>query len=203
MSISKGTQGLIYIIGSVLAFNAEATTEGVGSTMIYQIDNATKRVFDPNTVITASTGTIDTSWQDEGIDYYTGRVKMTASGLGALTLGGSSVSLLKLLGYVYGWTLAVTKGMANVTCLGDLWRKMKALGTEVTLTLSRYRFDCHELDDLATEEDFVLFKLYEDGSNGFWMKALKSDLGVTKTVGDAVDDEAITMEISSVVGRIA
>lgn len=198
MSIVKGTQGAVYIINSSTAFSDEATTED-GGTAIYQIDDTNKRIWDPNTDITPSaTGVINVAWQDEGIDWFTGRVKMTASGLTSLTISGKYVSL-QAVGYIHGWTLSISRGMGDITSIGELWRSVTPLGIQATLTLERYRFDTN-FDNL-TSDDWILFKIMENDSSGFWCKAKKGSGGLTKAVG-AVDEEPLSFEISSVIARV-
>ena len=198
MAVTKGTEGSLYIITSTTAFSGEATTED-GATTIYQIDDTDKRVWDPNTEITPSTGTIDRAWQDEGVDWFTGRVKMTATGLTALTLSGDYVTL-KVVAEVYAWSLTLERTSENVQTIGESWADPMDLGERATVTLSRFRTDT-DFDHVA-DDDWVLLKLYEDATNGYWAKALRKSMGWTKAVG-AVDKEAVEFESSGPIARIA
>lgn len=199
MSIVRGNDGSVYTINTSTAFSGEATTED-GSTQIYQIDDSGKRNWNPNTAITPSTGSLDKTWQDEGVDWFTGRVKMTATGLVALTLSGQYVSLQKV-GYVYSWAINMERGFAATTEIGQTWRRLAALQAQASITLNRYRFDT--IFDQLANTDWVLLKLYENDSSGFWAKVLKESMGYSKSVGDAADDEPLTFQTSSVVARIA
>ena len=198
MAVTKGTEGSIYIIDTPTAFSGGATTED-GATMIYQIDDVAKRVWDPSTAITPSTGTIDRAWQDSGVDWFTGRVKMTATGLTALTLSGDYVTL-KTAAEIYAWSVNLERTQENTQNIGEAWADPTDLGTRATVTVSRFRIDT-EFDHVA-DDDWVLLKLYEDASGGYWVKALRKSMGWTKAVG-TVDKESVEFESSGPVGRIA
>ena len=139
MAITTGKVGSIYIFSDRLTFTTEATTEA-GSTAIYQIDDATKRLWDPNTAITVSEGTLDKSYYDNGVNWFEGKVKMSASGLGALTVTGKSATLLQV-GEVHNWALNMVLDSGENTEIGDTWKTMMSLGKSASLTVSRYRFD--------------------------------------------------------------
>lgn len=307
MSITTGKVGSVYTINDITAFGPEATTEA-GSTKVYQITDTGLRVWDPNTAITISTGTLDTSYFDSGVNWFEGKVKLTASGEGALTVSGSNVSI-QAVGKVYGFSLNITIDTGEVTEIGDTWKQNLPLGRSASVTLSRYRFDTlfdqdesgyqevglsdKELTtatglgtttqywfkvnddgngeteyDITTGADatyepvlvlmnaevsgvasfalvngdlrctsdsdgsdstialaagatgtdlfatltgwsdfdeavagseeakYVLLKLFEDGDSGFWVKALRTSLGITKGIG-AVDDESTSFEVDA------
>jgi len=198
VSVTKGTDGSIYIINSSTAFAGEATTEA-GATMVYQIDDAGKRVWDPNTAITPSAGTIDLAWMDHGIDWFTGRVKMTATGLTALTLAGAYVSL-QLVAEVFGWSINVERASENTQNIGETWADPVDLGNKATVTISRFRIDTN-LDHVA-DDNWIILKLYEDTTNGYWARALRKSMSLTKAVG-AVDKEQTEFETYGPVARIA
>lgn len=196
MAITRGQDGSIYVIDEVADFSGKATTEDPG-TAIYQIDDTDMRVWSPNHAITVSTGVISVDWMDNGIDYFSGRFKLTASGLEP-TVSGYYVTL-KALGEVYNWTLSGSVGTASIMEIGEEWDSKTALLKQATITLARYYADT-EFQKL-TDDDWVLLKLYEDDNNGYWAKVLVSAFGETKSVG-AVDDEPLTFEVSGPVARI-
>ncbi len=197
MAITKGTEGAAYIMDAISAFTSQASTED-GSTKVYQIDATSMRVWDPNSTIVASTGSIDKTWYDEGVDYFTGRVKMTATGLTAMMLDGSFATL-QALAVVHAWTLTPTLEVGEITSIGDLWRKLTHLGKTVAVTLNRYRFDT--LLDHVSETDWILLKLYENATAGYWAKGKVTNTVMTKSTG-SVDDSPITVEVSSILARI-
>lgn len=200
MAITKGTQGSVYIIDVASTFAAEATTED-GSTAIYQIDDTARRIWNPNRVTTVSTGTIDTDWMDRGIDYFTGRVKMTATGL-TLTVGQQACTITQVA-CVYNWSLNLGVDTPEITSIGDAWRYLAVMHNTATVTISRYRFDArmeYVTSTLSTVE-FVLLKLMEDDTTGFWAKAAASSFGMTQSVG-AVSDEPRSFEVSGPVSRV-
>ncbi len=196
MAILKSTEGAVYIINTSSAFSTEATTED-GSTKVYQIDDEAMRIWDPNYAITVTGGTVDKAWMDRGVDYFTGRVKATAAGLSALTVDGQRV-VLQEVGFVHSAQLAISINPGEVTAIGDTWRSLTALARAITLTLSRYRFDT-ELDTLTPA--WVLVKLFEDDTNGYWVKALPTGQQLdNKSVG-AVDGTELTLEVSGPISR--
>ena len=197
MAVVKGTDGAVYVIDTATAFSGEATTED-GATAIYQIDDSNKRIWDPNTAITPSTGTIETAWMDEGVDWFAGRVKMTASGLTELTLSGDYVTL-KEVAEVFSWALNLQRQSENSQNIGEAWADPEPLGNLATVTLGRFRIDT-DFDHVA-DDDWVLLKLMEDASTGFWAKALRKSMGWTKAVG-TIDKESVELETSGPVSRV-
>ena len=145
MSILTGKVGSIWSVNDVSVFAAEATTEA-GATMIYQIDDVAKRVWDPNVPITISVGAFDRSYYDNGVNWFEGKVKLLTTGEGALTLGGASMTIAKV-GAVHGWVLNLAIDVAEKTELGNTWKKNMPLGKSATVTLARYRTDDNTLFD--------------------------------------------------------
>ena len=197
-SIIKGTEGALYIgqAAALTAFTGEATTE---SAYIYQINNTAKRVWDPNTTVTLSTGSLNIVWMDGGIDYFSGRVKLNETGK-TLTVTGAYLSWLSTIGCIFNWSLNLGRSVGDITSIGDLWKRKMALAGEATLTMERYRFDAY-FATLVGNFDWVLVKLYEDATTGFWLKALIGQLGSNKAVGE-VDTEPLTFSVSGPVGTI-
>ena len=191
MAITTGKVGSLQIIDTSTPFAAESMTED-GSTKIYQIDDTGMRMWDPNTTITISTGTLDATWMDGGVDWFTGRVKLTATGL-SVTVTGEYVSL-QTVTEISGWSVSVALGTGETTEVGDTWATSLGLGKSVTLTLNRYRFDT--LFDKLSGDELILIKLYEDADSGFWMQCLRSSIGYTKAV-NAIDTDAISFVITA------
>jgi len=308
MSILTGKVGSIWSVNDVTAFAAEATTEAPN--YVYQIDDVTKRVWDPNVPITISVGNFDRSYYDNGVNWFEGKVKLIETGEGGLTLGGASITIAKV-GSVHGWALNLTIDVAEKTAIGDTWKKNMALGKSAIVTLARYRTDNNTLfdnDDSGYQEcglsgkllttatglagttqyflkinidgagiieydfttiaaltyadilalintalvaagcqasleagdlrfksstggpsssislsagqapdffdaltdwtafdeavagsynvDYFLLKLYEDGASGYWCKAIKTALGITKAI-NAIDQESLSFTVSA------
>jgi len=192
MAITTGKVGSLQIINVSAAFTTEATTE-VGGTAVYTIDDSGKLPWDPNEPITVSTGTLDRTYMDEGVNWFTGQVGMTASGLGALTVTGKFVTL-QTVAEISGWSYAMNTDAGETTEVGQSWKTNLALGNSATLTLNRYRFDT--LFDHVADEDWILIKLYEDADSGFWVKCFRGNIAYTKAI-NAIDTDAITFEVSS------
>lgn len=139
MAIKTGKVGHIKINTDSVAFTTEATTEA-GSTKIYQIDDVTKRTWDPNTAITINVGALDESYYDDGINWFEGKVKLLTTGEGTLTVTGKSMTMLQV-GEVHNWALTMTLDVGENTELGDTWKTNMPLGKSASLTISRYRID--------------------------------------------------------------
>ncbi len=139
MAILTGKVGSIYTVNDVTAFTTEATTED-GATMIYQIDDAAKRVWDINTPLTISTGAFDKSYYDGGVNYFEGKVKLLSTGEGALTVTGASMTIAELA-KAFGWSLNLTLEAAECTPLGTTFKEFIPLGKASTVSVSRYRVD--------------------------------------------------------------
>lgn len=140
MAIKTGKVGSIYINSDSVAFATEDTTEA-GATKVYQIDDAAMRTWDPNTPITLSGGLLfDKDYYDDGVNWFEGKVKLTTTGEGALTVTGEYMTLLQI-GEIHNWSLAITLDAGEDTEIGDEWKTMMPLGKSAALTISRYRFD--------------------------------------------------------------
>lgn len=139
MAIKTGKVGTIYTVNDVTPFTTEATTEA-GSTQIYQIDDVTMRVWDINTPVVISTGVLDKSYYDRGINYFEGKVKLTTTGEGALTVSGASMTLAQLA-KAFGWAINMTIETGEDTSLGETWKCFTPLGKSSTVSVSRYRID--------------------------------------------------------------
>ena len=139
MSIKTGKVGSIYSVNDITAFTTEATTED-GSTKVYQIDDAAKRVWDINTAVVISTGDLDTSYYDGGINYFEGKVKLLTTGATTLTVTGASMTIAELA-KVFGWALNMTIDVGDVSAIGTTWAAAIPLGKSSTVSVSRYRID--------------------------------------------------------------
>lgn len=192
MSILTGKVGSLYIIDTSTAFTTEDTTEE-GATSIYQIDDTDMRMWNPNTDITVSTGTLDRTYMDEGVNWFEGKVQMTATGLTTLTVTGEYIDL-QAVGEISGWTFGMTIDTGETTEVGDTWKTNMALNKSGTLSLNRYRFDT--LFDKITGDDWILVKLFQDATTGFWVKCLRGSLGYTKAI-NAIDTETLSFVVSS------
>ena len=192
MAVLTGKVGSLYIIDTSTAFTTEDTTED-GSTMVYQIDDTDMRIWNPNTDITVSTGSLDRSYMDHGVNWFEGKVMMTATGLVGLQVTGEYVDL-QAVGECYGWNAVLVGETGETTEIGDTWKTFIPLGKSMTLSLNRYRFDT--LFDGLTGDDWILIKLYEDADSGFWVKCLRASIGYTKAI-NAIDTDAISFTVSS------
>jgi len=197
MAILRGRDGTAYVPTGVVAFALENTTEAA---YVYQIDDVTMRIWDPNTtiVVTGMVGVLDESWYKDGVDYFTGRIKATSTGDAALTVSGKYVTSMTAVASIYGWTINATRNIAETTALGEAWRDVTTLGGQATVTLSRYRTDT-KFDALGSQP-FTILKLEESTDAGWWVLAHTAALNWTKAVG-TVDQESVTLEIIGTVAR--
>ncbi len=168
MAIKTGKVGSIYTVNDVTPFTTEATTED-GSTKIYQIDDAAKRVWDINTVVSISTGALDKSYYDGGINFFEGKVKLLTTGATTLTVTGASMTIA-VLAKAYGWALNGTINTQECTPLGTTWSEFISLGKASSVSISRYRIDNR-------------FGLIENGYQecGLSSKTLTTETGLANT----------------------
>ena len=139
MAIKTGKTGSIYTVDDITPFTTEATTED-GSTKVYQIDDAAKRIWDINTVVSISTGALDKSYYNGGINYFEGKVKLLTTGATTLTVTGASMTIAELA-KAYGWALNGTINTQECTPLGTTWSEFFPLGKASSVDISRYRID--------------------------------------------------------------
>ena len=213
MAITKGTEGALYLVSALGAFAGKATSEYTASSKIFQIKSTSNRLWSPDTTIVASAGTIDKSWQDSGIDYFQGRVKLTTSqqangALSGMTLSGENATALQVV-YVHSWALNASSEIGEVTSIGDAWRKLVALGKKATITFNRWMFSTEKrpLSAMMYEQPvstlasrYWLIKIVESGTAGYWAKCKFTGWAFTKSTG-GVDDVAVTLEVDSVIPR--
>lgn len=208
MAIITGCSGSLYIINESTALSGEATAETTDN--IYQVADTDKRIWNPNstqegttvTGISISTNTLDGTYQDNGIDYFNGIVKVasTTSTTTDLTITGEYVSLQQV-GYVSGFTISIDSDTADITPIGTTWKECVPLGKGATVTLNRYSYDA--LMRHVADSDWIIMKLLETGTtDGYWVKTLRTNLSYTKGVG-VVDTESTSFQVSSVVARIS
>lgn len=196
MSIARGRDGTAYVPAALTAFTHETCSE---TSSVYQISNAAKRIWDPNMTLILSTtaGVLDQTWMDKGVDYFTGRVKLTATGA-TVFVGGTYVSGLIAVADIYGWELAIDWQQADTTPLLATWRDVTPLGKSAQVTLRRWRTDT-QFDYLGADT-WVFLKLDENQSTGFYVNCHRSQLGYTKAVG-AADQETVTLDVKAAIGR--
>jgi len=139
MSIKTGKIGKIYAIRDSIAFTTEATTED-GATKIYQIDDVTMRIWDINTAVVISTGDLDKSYYDNGVNYFEGKVKLLTTGEGGLTVTGGYLTLNEIA-KAFGWSLNITIDTGEDTAIGETWKCFVALGKNANVNISRLRID--------------------------------------------------------------
>ena len=198
MAITTGQDGSIFIKSTVTAMVGEACgSVGAG---VYQITDSGHRIIDFNTAVTIGGGTLDKSYMDEGIDYFTGKFKITEGTGQTPSVTGSWVTITQI-GYIYSWSLNGDMPNSDITGIGETWGNVAAAGAKKpTVTLSRYRFDA-EIQGSALNTDFVLLKLYEDDTSGYWIKGLQSSYGLTKATG-SVDEESLDYAVSGPISSI-
>lgn len=197
--VKSGYLATVYGIDTSVAFSnsftGEAMTEGSGDNLkIYQINNTGKRLWDPNEAITiAGEGnpTLDKSWMDKGIDWFTGRVKLNETGL-IITTSGKYFSTLIEIGNAYNWTLDLSTDIADVSSFGDRWKKKKALQENWTGTFEKFAIDEYWFD-IAKLAKIFLVKFYVEtykGYKGFCaIPSLSSGASVTDVIRETVNLE--------------
>jgi len=197
MAINKATSGFIYWHSTSTTMTNEVTTSSAGN--VYQVSDTDKQVFDPAVavVVTHSAGTaVDTTWMDAGIDYYTGRIKLTAEDTPTVT--GAYLTMTTLASVV-SWSLGMGKNAAETTALGDSWKQYTPIELGATLTINRFYADTEFWSHINSGNEVVV-QLWENASAGFWCKGYVTSFGPSMAVGQ-VDNEAITLQLSGTVSR--
>jgi hypothetical protein len=195
MAIKSATSGFVYFHATSTTMTAEAMTSSAGN--VYQITSSLHQVIDPDVAVTVnhSAGvSVDTTYMDGGIDYFTGTIKL--SGKDTPTIDGSWCTMTTLASVV-SWTLNPVKNAQETTALGDTWKSYTAIEEGATLTLNRYYADTGFWDHLGQK---VLVQLWEDASAGFWVEGIITSFGPTMAVGQ-VDNEAVTIQVTGPIAR--
>lgn len=192
MAITKFTTGAIYGSTTSTTMIAEPVTSSAGN--IYQITSSLHQVIDPAVALalnaTASTY-LDTTYFDGGWNYFTGQFRLTTPT--SPTVTGAWLKLTSL-GSVISWSVAAKRNNQEVTAIGDTWKSYATIEQGVSLTISRYYVDSNFWTWISAGNP-ILLKIWEDGSDGFWLKGFVKSFGPTLAVG-TVDKEAITVDAS-------
>ncbi len=197
MAVLKGYLAKVYGIdtssGFSTAFTNEAMTEGTDK--IYQIDDTTKRIWDPNEGITLSAGldtlTLDESWMDRGVDWFTGRVKLNEAGL-TLTVSGNYFETLIEIGEAYNWTLDISADIVDTSAFGDEWKKKTATQKNWTGSFEKFAIDEYWFDVTKMAKIFIV-KLYTEANKGYQgfcvIPSLSSGASVTDVIKETINLE--------------
>ena len=192
MAVLKGYLAKVYGIdtssGFSLPFTDEATTE---TDKIYQINDATKRIWDPNEGIILSDGTLDESWMDRGVDWFTGRVKLNETGL-TVTVSGNYFPTLIEIGEAYNWSLDISTDVVDVSAFGDEWKKKTALQKTWTGSFEQFAIDKYWFDITKMAKIFVV-KLYAEPTRGYQGFCAIPTLSTGATLSDVIK-ETINLE---------
>ena len=197
MAVLKGYLAKVYAINTSPSFStvftSEATTED-GTTQIYQIDATAKRLWDPNEPITLSAGTLDKTWMDGGIDWFTGRVKLNETGLTDLTVSGKYFATPIEIGDAYNWTIDTTADVVDISSFGNEWKTKTALQKNWTGSFEKFAIDDYWFD-LAVLAKIFIVKFYTDSveKKGYQGFALIPSLATATSVAD-VARETINLE---------
>ena len=197
MAINKATSGYIYFHSTSTTMTTEAMTSAAGN--IYQITDTDKQIIDPAVTLTvnhSALASVDTTWMDGGVDYYTGRVKLAAAD--TPTVDGSYY-VMTTLASVVSWSLGMDKNAAETTALGDSWKKYTQIELGATLTINRFYADTNFWSHISDGKE-VMVQLWEDATEGFWCKGYITSFGPSMAVGQ-VDSEAITLQLTGTVTR--
>jgi len=178
------------------AFTTEAMTEGSGGDVkIYQIDDINKRIWDPNEPIALDAGldtpTLDESWMDHGIDWFTGRVKLNETGL-TLTVSGKYFATLIEIGEAYNWTLDLSADVVDISAFGDEWKKKETTQKNWTGTFEKFAIDEYWFD-IAKMAKIFLVKLYTEADKGYQGFCVIPTLSSGASVADVLK-ETVNLE---------
>ena len=196
MATFKGYLAKVYAINTSptfsTVFTGEAMTED-GTTKIYQITDTTKRLWDPNEPITLFTGTLDKTWMDGGIDWFTGRVKLTDTGLSP-TVSGKYFAPAIEIGDAYNWTIDETTDVVDTSSFGNEWKTKAALQKNWTGSFEKFAVDDYWFD-LAVLAKIFIVKFYIDSveKKGYQGFAVIPSLSTATSVAD-VARETINLE---------
>ncbi len=193
MAVLKGYLAKVYGIDTSTAFSLPFTDEAMteGTDKIYQIDDINKRIWDPNEGIALSDGTLDETWMDRGIDWFTGRVKLNETGL-TLTVSGNYFPTLIEIGEAYNWTLDVSADIVDTSAFGDEWKKKTATQKNWTGSFEKFAIDEYWFDVTKMAKIFIV-KLYTETNKGYQgfcvIPSLSSGASVTDVVKETINLE--------------
>ncbi len=193
MAVLKGYLAKVYGIDTSTAFSLPFTDEAMteGTDKIYQIDDINKRIWDPNEGIALSDGTLDETWMDRGIDWFTGRVKLNETGL-TLTVSGNYFPTLIEIGEAYNWTLDVSADIVDTSAFGDEWKKKTATQKNWTGSFEKFAIDEYWFDVTKMAKIFIV-KLYTETNKGYQgfcvIPSLSSGASVTDVIKETINLE--------------
>lgn len=197
MAINKATSGGIYGRSTSATMTAEAMTSSAGN--VYQITAAAKQIIDPDVAYSLNTTArsyIDTTWGYNGWSLFDGKVKLTTATSPTVT---GAYLVLTSLADVVSWSLTMNRNTVETTAIGDTWKEYTAVENGATLTIQRWHSNADPWLWIASSKALV-FKIWEDGTSGFWCVGNVTGFNPTFAAGQ-VQDSGITVAIQSVVGR--
>lgn len=183
MAVVKGYLAKVYASSPTsTTFTNETMTEV--EPYIYQIDNILMQVWDPSVGIAVSEGTLDHSWMDRGVDWFTGRVKLNETGL-TLTVSGGYFSTLIEVGEAYNWSLDIAADIVDISTFGDEWKKKTALQNTWTGSFEKFMLDDYWFDALSK---FFIVKFYTDTNKGYQGFCVIPSLSTSASITDVVKE---------------
>ena len=198
----SGKYGAVYISGTIpTAFTAEATTANVDRT-VYQIANALKRYWDPNTAVIVYVGGVVVPESEYIIAYAGGKVVFkVAREVGAvITVTGATVMVAKFA-ECHEWKLDVTTDFIERPVFGADWKLYEEGQTGATGSFNKWftvAAGAWFLTRLTAKTPLLLL-LYEQDTatlhDRFEVAAYLSSDGI-KLMTDGAVDEAISFTVT-------
>jgi len=109
--------GAVYLSGTSTAFTGEACTQ-IGATLVYQINTAAKRCWNPSVAVTVYDGGDLVAASGYTLNYLYGKITFTEAPAGAVTVTGEYMPLHEI-GTVRGFSLSVSCGAEDSTVMGS------------------------------------------------------------------------------------
>lgn len=135
---------------------------------------------------------------DGGIDWFTGRVKLTETGL-APTVSGKYFTTPIEIGDAYNWTIDETIDVVDTSSFGNEWKTKAVLQKNWTGSFEKFAVDDYWFD-LAVLAKIFIVKFYLDDTQGYQgfavIPSLSTATSVTEVARETVNLEGHWMLLS-------
>lgn len=191
MAATAGYKAAVKVSGTSTAFTSEAASLVAGTTSTYQINDATKRVWDRTVTPTVNDGA--TQVTPTSIDYLRGRVTLASAAAGAVTITGNYLPMTTVAEATEYSTTWERQILDSTALGGDGWRT-RALGLydgSASLTI-HYVGTFETFAQALAAGNAMVLEFYPDGSGA----TTTADIGWFKP-----SSEATTIPVEELVGQ--